>query len=128
MNKLTPLLLTTVAFCGPLFAQDSEDYDGTWRGSLVNPAGMRFEVQLVLSGTSGTWQVFTNMAPRENPCMGRRHTVTVGERSADLIRIRIDGSKTMLGCQDIRAAFKLIDGKYLEGHFANGQPLKLVRH
>jgi len=34
----------------------------------------------------------------------------------------------MLGCQDIRAAFKLIDGKYLEGHFANGQPLKLVRH
>jgi hypothetical protein len=127
MLKLLPLALA--AFSAALYAQDAGNYDGTWRGIFVGQGGSpRFEVELVLDGTGGTWQAVGNpMQARGNPCLGRKHEVKIRERSACVLRFSVDASKTLAGCQDFYAAVKLVDDHHLEGQFRNGLPLKLER-
>lgn len=128
MDRLGLLALGGAVCSAAVLAQEPGGFDGRWSGSFVTPGGGTLVVELVLDGASGTWQIFPNgIQAREFPCLVPRHAVTVRQRSATELRFSIDASKTLRGCQDGRAALRLVDDRHLEGQFGDGRELKLRR-
>jgi hypothetical protein len=121
MGKVTLLALGGALLSAPLLAQESNAFDGRWGGTLPTRAGGSLIFELVLDGSSGTWQYFlSGPIAREFPCLAARHAVTVRQRSATELRFSVDASKTMAGCQDGRAVVRIIDAQHLEGTTGDG--------
>lgn len=125
--RVLPLV---ACLCGalPTPAQDFTALAGNWQGHAALPGGLRVEVMVRVEGAQGTWTAMPLMGLREpNPCLARPLPMALTDLAAEGFRIEIQASKAIPGCRDGLATVKLVDGRVLEGKFADGRPLKLER-
>lgn len=124
-GKLAFALLWSMA--GAAGAQEPASLNGTWYGAINLPGGAPAEVQMRVEGAGGTWTVSIKSArvDHTNPCLGRPLPMALTE-TGGVIRIHIQASQALKGCQDGRATVNR-SGDRLEGTFADGRPLKLQR-
>ena len=85
-------------------------------------------LEVVLTGTSGTWRMTSMTGPgRNNPCLGRELPVVILAQSDNELNLEVQGGKVIQGCLDQTASLKLIDPKTLDGALKDGRPVKLSR-
>ncbi len=128
MNIRSFVIVASLCAAAPLLAQDTAALAGNWQGHTAMVGGLRVEVVMRLEGAKGTWTATPLMGLREpNPCLSRPLPVELTDLAAQGYRIEIQASKAVKGCRDGQATVKLVDGRVLEGQFADGRPLKLER-
>ena len=124
------MLALAACLCGstPVLAQDVAALSGGWWGHVQLPGGMRVEVTMRAEGAKGTWTAMPLTGLREpNPCLSRPLPMELSTVAPEVFKIEIQAAKAIQGCRDGQATVKLIDGRVLEGKFADGRPLKLER-
>ncbi len=123
--KLALALLLSMA--GTAGAQEPATLNGTWLGETTLPGGATAEVQMKVEGGGGTWSIaLLGRTDHANPCLGRPVPIAVSE-AGGVIRIHIQASQSLKGCQDGRVTLKRSDDRHLEGTFGDGRALKLQR-
>lgn len=129
METIKLLLLSGVLIHAISSAQGPTTYDGKWSATYLADNGSTREAELVVSGSGGSWTLFVRgTQAKNNPCLGREHSITVQSSSPSEMKFTVDASKTLSGCKDSSVTVKSIDAKTLEGQFGDGRALKLVRH
>lgn len=122
------IAVVLLAVTAAVSAQSLDAIAGTWHGSFQTPGGMLIQLQVQIEGNSGSWQQTPRGRPAiPNPCLSRSHPIEVSEVAPGSIRINVQASKTIAGCQDGRVNLQLVDPNHLVGAFLDGRPLKLER-
>jgi hypothetical protein len=128
MNIRMLVLVAWLSGSTPVWAQDTAALTGGWWGHVQMPGGLMVEVLMRADGTQGTWTASPRTPLRvPNPCLSRPLPIDLSVVAPDVFKIEIQASKAIPGCRDGQATVKLVDGRVLEGKFADGRPLKLER-
>ena len=124
--------MAVVAVClgliGAVRAQGVDALSGVWHGQLPAGGVMTLVRVKLEGGGSGTWQQTPRGKPLQpNACLGKEHPLAVTETGPGTFRFHVQASKTLSGCQDGQMMLTLVEGKRLEGRFADGRTLVLER-
>jgi len=118
-------LLTTICI-----AQETPLYDGTWIATFGSQGEAVNSAEIVLKGATGTWTSINNKTDRtllKRPCDHRELPATVLKSSPAELIILVDGEQVLQGCGRKKIIVKPVDDKRLEGRFAKGQKIMLIR-
>jgi len=118
-------LLTTISI-----AQETPLYDGAWIATFGSQGQAVNSAEIVLKGATGTWTSINNKTDRtllKRPCDHRELPATVLKSSPAELIILVDGEQVLQGCGRKKIIVKPVDDKRLEGRFAKGQKIMLIR-
>lgn len=126
----TRLLALAACLCAaPLaLAEEAAALKGNWQGRVQMPDGFMVEVLMRAENGAGTWTATPHSPLRvPNPCFSRALPIALSEIAPGNFKIEIQAARAVPGCANGRATVRLVDGRLLEGKFADGRPLKLER-
>jgi hypothetical protein len=110
-------------------ADEVTPFDGNWSASFPRKSGGEGHGRLILKGDLGSWRYVSNQGHQANryPCLNLDFPITIEERSAERLRLKVDADKTMHGCQDLHLTLQPVDAGHLQGRFGDGSVLQLNR-
>jgi hypothetical protein len=109
-------------------AQNTSAYDGKWSATFTDPTGRDNAAEVTISDTAGTWRDLDRRNERKvDKCNGKEFPIDVKARSAAKIVFRVAASTVLRECRDRHVTLRPVDGKTLEGTFADGRSIRLVR-
>ncbi|WP_326542107.1 hypothetical protein [Pseudorhodoferax sp.] len=121
----------TIALClllcaTPWAVGQTGAFDGQWTARFIAAEQPR-QAKVVIQGEGGSWQ--TQYLPQgADICFKLEVPIEVSNATAHEITLRGRASKALAGCADGNPiTFKRVDDNTLEGQFADGRPVKLVR-
>ncbi len=120
MHLVRATVLPSVFSCALAFAQTASPADGTYEVTIGYPS-RPVVAELVLSGESGTFKSHFGGTSRTNKCGGHDTPVTVRSATADEMRLTLEYSKIMPGCNDINFTARRAEGDTFKGHWPDAQ-------
>lgn len=122
------VILSTLAaaFVAAAFAEQPGLYDGKWLVK-IEFGTYRGDADMLVSGTTGTWQRRVAARGSENPCAGREVPIVVTRATPDELEYRIEGSKALRGCPDSEVRLKRNGDGAMEGLANNGAKMVHIR-
>ncbi|MDM0002772.1 hypothetical protein QTI24_29545 [Variovorax sp. J22P240] len=80
-----------------------------------------------LSPDGGSWQTFTRIFEKDNPCLGRKYRIQIVERMDIAVAVKVFASEVVPGCEDHTITLIKIDANTLEGQLGSGGAIRLTR-
>lgn len=128
MHKIALAISLLALTDASALAQDASAYDGKWAATFVNPAGRENAAEVTISDAGGTWRDIDRRNERKvDKCNGKEFPIDVKARSAAKIVFRVAASTVLRECRDRHVTLRPVDGKSLEGTFADGRSIRLTR-
>lgn len=125
-------ILTAILYFGLLpmcvMAQQAGAINGSWTANYHTRDSGEREADVVISDKSGSWRdIRKGSQGKKNGCLDKAFPLSVtGETNAQ-IKIAINSASVIEGCNNRHVTLKAADDNTLEGTFADGRAVKLIR-
>ncbi len=126
-----PLLFLSAALVVP--AARAEDaapgFDGKWNGAFTSKSGRPRQLELVITGATGTLAYVRQGGKWDDACIGPELPGTVTQRGTGGLTLKIDAESVIKGCGKYTLTIKPGSApESLVGEFPNGIVVQLTRH
>jgi hypothetical protein len=125
MSNARTITLASLFLAASVVAQEPHSYNGTWHAEFENKKGGDMEGTVVIKDQGGTWDIGKKV--RNKPCTGLASPITIQRATVDELVFEVNNSKVLMGCKDVLATLKRVDEKTLQGEFAEGRKITLIR-
>lgn len=122
------LILAATLVASSAFTQTQNLYDGNWTVKWTNANGIGRQAHLNLAADSGIYKALPFVQRgKPNQCETIEQPVKVEKASPEELVVAINASKGMIGCPDNKLTLRKVDETTLQGQFAGGTAVTLIR-
>jgi hypothetical protein len=120
MDLVRAAVLASTFVASIAFAQTANPADGNYEVTIAYPS-RPVVAELVLNGDSGTFRSHFGGNSRSNKCGGHDTPVTVRSATADEMKLTLEYSKVLPGCNDVNFTARRTEGETFKGRWPDPQ-------
>lgn len=125
-NICAMLYLVLLPLCTA--AQEAANFNGSWTASYHTVDSGERVADVIIADSGGSWRDLRNGSQgKKNGCLEKVFPLIVAGQHTAKVKIAVNSSGVMPSCVDRHVTLKAVDKNTLEGTFADGRAIKLVR-